>query len=59
MNVGDCISQMEMHPFIQESLALLPDNMVLGNVAIIMDKTIAHAIPVGRVVPAGSRLMFA
>jgi hypothetical protein len=59
MNVGDCISQMEMHPFIQECLALLPDNIVLGNVAIIMDKTIAHAIPAGRVVPAGSRLMFA
>jgi hypothetical protein len=50
---------MEMHPFIQESLALLPDNMVLGNVAIIMDKTIAHANPAGRVVPTGSRLMFA
>ena len=59
INVAERIREMEMHPFIQECLLLLPANMVLGNIGIMNDKTIAHATPVGRVIGPPMRLMFA
>lgn len=47
-NVNVVLSRIELDAFVQ---ACLPQGEVLGTCAILMDRSIAHAMPMGRIAP--------
>ncbi len=58
-NVRDRIRDIELDPFIQECMSLMPANSVLATMALITDRTLVNATPAARVIVAPNRLVFA
>ena len=58
-NVISRISVIELDPFIQECIALMPVNSVLATLFIITDRATVNATPAARVIVAPHRLVFA